>query len=111
MTNELIYTGWKKWTPTLDEWAKFSTEPYAPFEMKENEYLLLIDNQDGKARLASQWCYEEGKLRKFGRGSINFKSKKSSEKNICIRPRNDEQVCAIELMQNPRKTVKLLTGT
>ena len=67
--------------------------------------------EEEKTKLVSQYCQEGGKLRKFGRGTINFRSKKSAEKNISIKPKNDEQVCAMELMHNPKKTVKLLTGT
>jgi len=111
MTNELIYTGWKRWIPTLDEWAEFSVKAYSPYELKENEYLLVFNEEDGKEKLASQWCYENGKLRKFGRGSINFRSKKSADKNICIKPRNSEQICAIDMLKDRDKTVKLLTGT
>jgi len=67
--------------------------------------------EEGKTKLVSQYYQEGGKLRKFGRGTINFRSKKSADKNISIKPRNDEQVCAMELMHNSKKTVKLLTGT
>ena len=37
--------------------------------------------------------------------------KYSKGKNVVITPRNDEQVCAFDLMKDPSKTVKLLTGT
>ena len=37
--------------------------------------------------------------------------KYSKGKNITITPRNEEQVCAFDLMKDPSKTVKLLTGT
>jgi hypothetical protein len=37
--------------------------------------------------------------------------KYSKGKNIVITPRNEEQVCAFDLMKDPSKTVKLLTGT
>lgn len=37
--------------------------------------------------------------------------KYSKGKNIVITPRNEEQVCAFDLMKDPTKTVKLLTGT
>lgn len=109
--NDTFYTGWKKWTPTLDEWAEFSVTQQPPFELKENEYLLVYVEEEGKTKLVSQYYQEGGKLRKFGRGTINFRSKKSADKNISIKPRNDEQVCAMELMHNSKKTVKLLTGT
>ena len=37
--------------------------------------------------------------------------KYSKGKNVVITPRNDEQVCAFDLMKDSSKTVKLLTGT
>ena len=37
--------------------------------------------------------------------------KYSKGKNVVITPRNEEQVCAFDLMKDPSKTVKLLTGT
>ena len=81
------------------------------------------------------YCYENGNLRKFTGGSIKTvkdttpvpleepKQQKQEEnkrsgakkyskgKNIVITPRNEEQVCAFDLMKDPTKTVKLLTGT
>ena len=125
MSNELIYTGWRKWTPTLDEWAEFSVNAYPPFEMKENEYLLVFNKEeDGTEKLVSQWCFENGKLRKFGRGSISIsfsdfkldengnikESKTSKKKTQDIRPINSEQVAAIDLLNNDRITFKMLSG-
>lgn len=82
------------------------------------------------------YCYENEQLRKFTGGSIKTykdatsasleepkgkeKSEKpgkqqqrkySSGKNTAITPRNEEQVCAFDLMKDQSKTVKLLTGT
>ena len=37
--------------------------------------------------------------------------KYSKGKNVVIVPRNDEQACAFDLMKDPSKAVKLLTGT
>ena len=37
--------------------------------------------------------------------------KYSKGKSIVITPRNEEQVCAFDLMKDPTKTIKLLTGT
>ena len=81
------------------------------------------------------YCWEDGKLRKFTGGSIKTvkdttpvsleepkakdtkqnqkpqQRKYSKGKNVVITPRNEEQVCAFDLMKDPTKTVKLLTGT
>ena len=98
------YTGWRKWTPSLDEWVQLTTENYCPLELKNNEYLLVYNSED-EGRLCQQYCYQDGKLHKFGRKAIK------ADKNICINARNDEQVCAIDLMHRDDVTVKLLTGT
>ena len=77
--------------------------------MRENEYLLVYGEEDGERKLLGQYCFEDGKLRKFGRGSIV--AAKNKFKDVTIYPRNDEQVCAFDLMKDDSKTVKLLTGT
>lgn len=123
------YTGWINWTPTADEWAQFYLDQIPPFEMKENQYLIV--HSDGYSTLT--YCWEHGKLRKFTGGSIKtFKSeqdqdeiessleqkKKKSTKNkyskgksTVITPRNTEQACAFDLFKDHDKTVKLITGT
>ena len=125
---DMTYTGWKKWNPTSDEWIKLYTAEEVPFQLKENEY-LIVNTEDN---VATFYCYENGHLRKFTGGSIKtikdttpvfLEEQKQEEnrkpsakkysrgKNIVITPRNEEQVCAFDLMKDPTKTVKLLTGT
>lgn len=127
---DITYTGWKKWSPTSDEWAELYATGTVPISLKENEYLIV--KSDGSSTIF--YCYENGQLRKFTGGSIKttkddtpvlLESPKSKQddkqqssakkyskgKNIVITPRNDEQVCAFDLMKDPSKTVKLLTGT
>ena len=127
---DITYTGWKKWSPTSDEWAELYATGTVPVSLKENEYLIV--KSDGSSTIF--YCYENGQLRKFTGGSIKTtkddtpvllepsKSKQddkqhsstqkySKGKNVVITPRNDEQVCAFDLMKDPSKTVKLLTGT
>lgn len=119
------YTGWKKWTPTNDEWAEFYTSGKVPFEMLENEYLIIYSD-DGTP---NYYCYEGGELRKFHGKSIQTcretffdseedtrsgkkkKEKFAKGKNTVILPRNDEQVCAFDLMKDRTKPVKLITGS
>ena len=126
------YTGWRRWTPTSDEWLDLYTEGKIPFQLNENEY-LIVRTGDGTTTF---YCYENGQLRKFTGGSIKTykdttpvpleepKGKEKDErpqksstrkyskgKSIVITPRNEEQVCAFDLMKDPSKTVKLLTGT
>ncbi len=112
------YTGWKKWTPTSDEWIEFEASKHVPpFEMKENEYLLIYSD-DGL--LCSQWRFFDGKLHKFGRSSIKLEREKTKEenaggrakeKNLVYLPRNDEQVCAFDMIKDGRTTIKLITGS
>lgn len=101
-----------------------------PFEMKENQY-LIVKSDDGSSIF---YCYENGHLRKFTGGSIKTTKdttpvalndpmqrqdepkkpsakKYSKGKNVVIVPRNEEQVCAFDLMKDQTKTIKLLTGT
>lgn len=127
---DITYTGWKKWIPTSEEWAELYATGAVPVSLKENEYLIV--KSDGSSTIF--YCYENGQLRKFTGGSIKttkddtpvlLESSKSKQddkqhssaqkyskgKNVVITPRNDEQVCAFDLMKDPSKTVKLLTGT
>ena len=127
---DITYTGWKKWSPTSEEWAELYATGTVPFSLKENEYLIV--KSEGSSTIF--YCYENGQLRKFTGGSIKttkddtivlLESSKSKQedkqhssahkyskgKNVVITPRNDEQVCAFDLMKDPSKTVKLLTGT
>jgi len=127
---DTTYTGWKRWNPTSEEWIDLYTNNTVPFQLKENEYLIVMAT-DGSTTF---YCYENGQLRKFTGGSIKTikdttpvlleepKPKQESKqrsstpkyskgKNVVITPRNEEQVCAFDLMKDPTKTVKLLTGT
>ena len=127
---DITYTGWKKWNPTSEEWLELYANSTIPVSLKENEYLTV--KSDGSSTIF--YCYENGQLRKFTGGSIKttkddtpvlLESSKSKQddkqhssaqkyskgKNVVITPRNDEQVCAFDLMKDPSKTVKLLTGT
>lgn len=127
---QMTYTGWKKWTPTDEEWTEFCVSKKPPFEMLENEYLIVYDNSESPL----YYCYENGTLRQFRGGSIKFtlkkelqddpysaqstegqkkKTSKSSykqEKPNVVTPRNVEQYCAFDLLNNDKITCKLLTG-
>ena len=118
------YTGWVKWTPTIEEWANFSVSPYVPFEMYENQYLLVYRDEDGKKKLTSQYQYAQGKLRKVGRGSISIsfsdfkldengvvkETKTTKKKTRVITPINDEQIAAVDLLNNNAITFKMISG-
>lgn len=134
MVEEFTYAGVKKWKPTNDEWAAFYTSQKLPFQLLENEY-LVIESEDESPQY---YCYEHNKLRQFRGGSIktvkeqtpteiftedlesrsnNAKStKKSKEKKSAkgnqtiIYPRNEEQVCAFDMIKDSTKPIKLITG-
>lgn len=139
MINQSNYTGWKKWCPTPKEWEEFEVDGVLPFELIENEYLIICEDEE-LLKPIDQYCYEDGKLRRVSYGSIVVpksklttvntpsideellkndskslkkaaKSKnKYNNKSEIIYPKNIEQVCAIDLMKDTTKTIKLLTG-
>lgn len=111
--NKKSYTGWIKWEPKSDEWVELYSNNTVPFEMKENEYLLIYETEHGEKKLTTTYCYEDGKFRKVPKGSIvaaKSKEKFSKESKI-IYPRNDEQICAFDMVKDRNKTIKVITGT
>lgn len=111
------YTGWYKWFPTTEEWCELETSPKRLpdsliGEVCNNQYILAYEATSDGDKLRTQYCYENGKLRKFGRSSIKYTNKvggKSSTKVVSAK--NDEQVCVIDMLHDREKTIKLLTGT
>lgn len=124
------YTGWKVWEPSDGEWSEFYANGGVPeplrAELVENEYLIVMA-KDGSS---TTYCYEGGNFRKFTGQSIKLASfeepkelledvsgkkkrakKYSKGKTVCVAPRNIEQSCAIDLLKDRGKTVKLITGT
>lgn len=103
MKENTTYNGWVKWSPTLDEWANFSVDRKytGNEELRLNEYLLIYN----EGKLSNIYRQGQDKLIQVGSSSIKIKDKKT------ISPKNDEQKCAFDLIQNPDITVKLLTGT
>lgn len=111
MQENALYTGWIKWVPSNDEWVELYESDKLPFSMLENQYLLTYEeDKEGKQSLIHQFCYEEGKLRKVPKGSINISKKREKDSKV-IFPRNDEQICAIDMLLDESKTIKLLTGS
>lgn len=107
------YTGWHKWTPTSDEWMEFELSQHQklPFELLENEYLLVYDQWEPDT-LCGQYVMKEGKLQKIGRNSIKSQvpTGPKGTKKVYM-PRNDEQVWAFHLIKDRDTPIKLLTGT
>lgn len=111
MQQNSFYTGWIKWVPTGDEWVELYEGNRTPFQLLENQYLLTYEeDKEGKQTLIHTYCYENNKLRKVSRGSINISKKREKDSKV-IYPRNDEQICAIDMLLDESKTIKLLTGS
>lgn len=116
ITDETEYVGYKKWTPTDNEWVDFLAEKTVPFKLALNEYLLVYDKEKN---LSSQWVAKKDGLKKIGRSSIKIlreeekeleDDKKRRRKSDVYNPKNDEQICAFDLVKDPDTTIKLLTG-
>lgn len=115
------YTGWKKWTPTDEEYTEFLVNKTIPFELLLNEYLLVCDEE---GTLISQWVQKPDGLKKIGRSSIKVEREEEKDllektkpatykkkKTEVYTPKNAEQVCAFDMVKDPDTTIKLITGT
>ena len=115
------YTGWKKWTPTTDEYTEFLINKTVPFELLLNEYLLIYDEDEN---LVSQWVQKQDGLRKIGRSSIKVEREEEKDalekvktasykkkKAEVYAPKNAEQVRAFDMVKDSDTTIKLITGT
>ena len=49
------YCGYRKWCPTAEEYDAFEVEGKLPFELLENEYLLIYEDEKYE-HLASTYC-------------------------------------------------------
>jgi predicted ribonuclease YlaK len=118
ISDDLEYVGYKKWTPSDLEWVNFLAEKKIPFRLDLNEYLLVYDKEKN---LSSQWIMKKDGLKKIGRSSIKVlreeekdsleEEKKKRKRSDVYNPKNDEQICAFDLVKDPDTTIKLLTGT
>ena len=82
--------------------ADFYTNPERlTQDLIENEYLLL---EDLNGMTVDKFCYQDGKLRK-----INFPTVGNRYTRM-IKPRNDQQVFALDMLQDRISKVKLLRG-
>ena len=117
MIKQEEYTGWYKWFPSMEEWCELEASPKdlpnsLVGKISNNQYILAYEATNEGDKLRAQYCYENGKLRKFGRSTIKYTSKiggKSNQKVVSAR--NDEQICVIDMLHDRSKTIKLLTGS
>lgn len=96
------YTGYIEWQPAENELAEFYQNQTCPFELLENQYLLIKD-RDGD--VVDKYCYQKNKFRR-----VNFKT---IHNKFCgeIKPRNPYQELAIDMLQDRSVPVKLFRGT
>ena len=72
------------------------------YEFLENEY-LIAKNQDGE--IVDKLVYRDGELQR-----IHYATFKNSYTGL-LKPRNEHQELAFEMLKNPDITIKLITGT
>ena len=105
---EKEYTGWKVWTPNVDEFVDFYQNNVCPLDLLENEYLIVIDQNDGM--VAGTYKKKNGVIEKVNRAPIKIKDPKDGRVNKVFNPRNPEQVCAFDLLHDDSITIKLISG-
>lgn len=100
------YCGWKELELTEEELSSLYSEQLFPitssYKFKQNEYLIAKNNAK---EIIDYFKYNKGFFERVKYPII--KSDYMGE----VKPRNPQQVLAIDLLQNPNITIKLLGGT
>lgn len=96
------YTGYKEVYLNDIELTEFYSSGEFPYELKENEYLILT-NKVGEA--VDYFVKTKGKLEKIKFPSIG------NEFTGKMKPRNPQQYCALDMLKRKDVPIKLLTGT
>lgn len=85
-----------------EQMANFYSDPtQLTQDLVENEYLLL---EDFNGMTVDKFCFQNGDLRKVQYPTINNKYTKT------VKPRNDQQVFALDMLQDRKTKVKLIRG-
>jgi predicted ribonuclease YlaK len=101
--NENNYVGYKELTLTEDQTCQMYNEGRIDdYHFLENEY-LLAKNDDGE--IFDKMVCRDGKLQ-----PVRYATFKNSYTGA-LKPRNEHQELAFEMLKNPDITVKLITGT
>lgn len=97
------YTGYRNILVEDEFLNKFYSGEIVPetFELKNNEYLILI-NEENEA--IDYYCNDNGKLRRVAYPTIG------NDFTGIMKPRNPQQYCALDLLNNREVPVKLLVG-
>lgn len=98
------YKGYVEVTLEDDKLASFynNKELYAELYMlKENQYFLI---KDSSGEIVDRYCYQDGKMRQVFFRAIggSFTGK--------IKPRNPQQVCLFDMLNDNTSKIKLVTG-
>lgn len=97
-----MYTGYKEFACTDGTLTDFYTNSgQLATQFIENEYLLISD-MNGK--VVDKYCFQNGQFRKVLFPTITNKFTK------IIKPRNDQQILALDLLQDRRSKIKLIRG-
>lgn len=96
-----MYKGYIETTPTEEQWGELYSEPTNNlYDCLENQY-VVVNNDNGEI---DHFKWANGAYKKLNYKTINnsFISK--------IKPRNPQQACAFDMLQDKRTTIKILTG-
>ena len=97
------YTGYKELNLTDEQFNQmYCYGKIDGYEFLENEYLIA---KDEAGRIVDKLVYRDGKLKE-----IRYASFKNTYTGT-MKPRNEHQELAFEMLKNPNITVKLITGT
>lgn len=95
------YPGWKDWFPSSEQLENFYQSGRADIELNENQF-LLIHGEDGE--IVDKRCFQKGVLRPI---------KYTTCENLYtgkIRPRNDYQALAMDMLADQNVKIKVLRG-
>lgn len=96
------YTGYKQIHLSNDDLSKFYQGEYENLDLKENEYLILTDDNDN---VIDYYVLKNMQLEKVKFPIIG------NDFTGQMKPRNPQQYCALDLLKNENVPIKLLTGT
>ena len=95
------YPGWKDWYPSSEELEEFYQTNRAPLEMKENQFLFIHDSE---GEIIDKKCFQKGMFR-----PIKYSSCENAYTGK-IRPRNDYQALAMDMLADSNVKVKVIRG-
>lgn len=96
-----MYKGYIVIEPTNEQWSELYSNPTNNiYDCVENQYLILNgDNGDSDYFKWSNSSYKKLSYKTINNSFINK-----------IKPRNPQQVCAFDMLQDKNTTIKILTG-